>query len=521
VLYQMLTGERPFEGSMTAIMHKVLNIAPPRPSELSVTAPEPLDAVVTRAMAKRPEQRFASADEFAQALRAALEGQVPPPETADLEATMVSAPSSAAAVRAAATAQAAANPAAVASAAQASALSSRPGRDLAQSSTGAATATRNLVPLLAGAAVVVLAGAGGGWYWLTARAPAPPPTTLASAAPPIAPPSLPGVAQPSDAAPPATPPSPPAAAAPIPSQSAAPAPGVATPAPSASSQQAATTPQPAPSPAPSPAPAPVTAVIVPPPPVPPSPARLRTMLQTAAATVPCTLPDGTVDDDGNITLAGLAGRASEATLRQRISEIAARAPMTWNVATFDGPFCKALDVIRPVARRFGTTASNVQLQLKSGPFKLHENDSIVPRFVMPDYTGYAQLSYITSDGTLLHLYPGNSARQVEVATPNGKRDTFKVTAGESRLFPAGAVVHVADPESCHCKPEDIGWQVAPPYGTDMMLITVSSAPLFAQPRPDDDTAETYLRDLQAALESAVRRGARVNARAILVGTEPR
>ncbi len=89
VLYQMLTGERPFEGSMTGIMHKALNVAPPRPSELSVTAPEPLDALVARAMAKRPEQRFASAAEFAQALRTAFEGGAATPEATDAEATMV------------------------------------------------------------------------------------------------------------------------------------------------------------------------------------------------------------------------------------------------------------------------------------------------------------------------------------------------------------------------------------------------------------------------------------------------
>ena len=73
LLYQMLTGERPFEGSLTAIMHKVLNTTPPRPSELSVIAPPGLDPVVVRAMQRRPEDRFASAAEFAQALRRAFD----------------------------------------------------------------------------------------------------------------------------------------------------------------------------------------------------------------------------------------------------------------------------------------------------------------------------------------------------------------------------------------------------------------------------------------------------------------
>ena len=39
LLYQLLTGERPFDGGLSAIMHKALNTEPPAPSQLSVTAP--------------------------------------------------------------------------------------------------------------------------------------------------------------------------------------------------------------------------------------------------------------------------------------------------------------------------------------------------------------------------------------------------------------------------------------------------------------------------------------------------
>jgi len=77
MFYQLLTGERPFDGSMSAIMHKALNTEPPKPSDLSVTAPSSLDAVVARAMAKRPEGRFDSAAGFSAAMKAALEA--PPP----------------------------------------------------------------------------------------------------------------------------------------------------------------------------------------------------------------------------------------------------------------------------------------------------------------------------------------------------------------------------------------------------------------------------------------------------------
>lgn len=210
-----------------------------------------------------------------------------------------------------------------------------------------------------------------------------------------------------------------------------------------------------------------------------------------------------------------------AVLRRLVTEAVNTAPVAWRVADFDGPYCDVLNAIRPAASQFGSGAAEIHLGLKSGPFKLHENDNIVPRFVMPDYAGYVQLSYISGDGTLVHLYPSNEARQLDIAAPGGQPQNLKVPGMDVRPFPAGSTVYIADPETCRCRPDEIGWQVAPPYGTDMMLIAVSSQPLFPQRRPADDTAENYLRDLQAAIAEAMRRGLRVNARAVLVETEAR
>ena len=72
ILYQLLTGERPFDGGLATIMHKVLGADPPKPSDISGTVPHSADAVVARAMAKRPDQRFRDARQFAHALHAAL-----------------------------------------------------------------------------------------------------------------------------------------------------------------------------------------------------------------------------------------------------------------------------------------------------------------------------------------------------------------------------------------------------------------------------------------------------------------
>ncbi len=71
VLYQMLTGHRPFEGSVATIAHKVLHTEPPRPSQVAVGIPPVFDEVVRRAMARNRDQRYASAHSFLDALRAA------------------------------------------------------------------------------------------------------------------------------------------------------------------------------------------------------------------------------------------------------------------------------------------------------------------------------------------------------------------------------------------------------------------------------------------------------------------
>jgi serine/threonine protein kinase len=72
VLYQLLTGKRPFTGSATTVMHQILNHAPPVPSALHAALPQALDAVVLQALSKAPEERHASARAFQAALGAAM-----------------------------------------------------------------------------------------------------------------------------------------------------------------------------------------------------------------------------------------------------------------------------------------------------------------------------------------------------------------------------------------------------------------------------------------------------------------
>ncbi|MBA8817097.1 serine/threonine-protein kinase [Microbacterium halimionae] len=78
VLYELLTGRQPFRGeSPVAVAYQHVSEAPIAPSEVAEDIPRGLDALVMRALAKDPYQRFQDAPSFRSALVAAVQGKNP------------------------------------------------------------------------------------------------------------------------------------------------------------------------------------------------------------------------------------------------------------------------------------------------------------------------------------------------------------------------------------------------------------------------------------------------------------
>jgi len=73
VLYELVTGRPPFEAeSPYALILRHIHTPPTPPRALRPTLPRPLEAVILRALAKDPAERFPTAAAFAAALRASL-----------------------------------------------------------------------------------------------------------------------------------------------------------------------------------------------------------------------------------------------------------------------------------------------------------------------------------------------------------------------------------------------------------------------------------------------------------------
>ena len=555
VLYQLLTGKRPFEGSMATIMHAVLNSAAPRPSDVEPGVPPVLDDIVARAIARSPDDRYPDAAAFNKALQAAL---LAPADSAldmrstasggmghglgdlldDDEGTVIHTPG------------------------KSPPRPARPPSAPASKGSAAATERKSKLPLvLAGVGALVLLG-GGGAYLLLGReqektpvqeagpvTPTKPPTQVASAGPqsqnppasqpaaqqasqqPITHPPTPEPTNPSlqptnpattasptasngpqqvlpeTGKPPVTPPTlepasikpepvrPPQQPPEQPTQTVTPATPSTTASPTTTTTTATPTTTTTATPTTTPTTTTTTRPLDPPPSVlalaQPSPEALRAAIAAAISGASCTFATGE-DGPGGPTLRGATGPNPGGTgLHEMIQDAAPTQAFDWQVASVDARFCQLLDLLSPLARPYGSTARAVTVSLADNRTDLVAGDVLLPRVMMPEGPSYLQLDYVSSDGSVLHMHSSKPAPP----------------------FPTGAT-----PSFGESKPGSQRWAIDEPFGTDLVIAISTSTPLFRPAQALPDTIDAYIRELRAALLLAKRNNGRVSAAVLPVRT---
>ncbi|MBW6400969.1 protein kinase [Roseomonas sp. HJA6] len=533
MLYQLLTGEKPFEGGFSAVMHKALNTEPPPPSQLSVTTPRGFDAVIARALAKRPEDRYRSAAEFGEAIRNAVNAPAATEPTGlpglpglNDDATMVSA---------------------------------RPAG-------GGPTAPRPMPPapapdrkgapigLIAGGASAVVAAAAAGWFFLIGPGAGPDPALerqrqeqesrdaaeaatreaaareqaardaaareqavrdqtaaqqrLAAQREQAARDQAAAEAAARDAA---------AREAAARDQAAREQAQRDRAAAEAAGREAAAREQAAREQAARDQAAREQAARD-------QAARdqaardqaardqaareqaerdriareqaqrnqvarldLRAAAQAISVSTPCSLIAWSATDR-QLTLSGVVRRSDETAIRQELTrrgvpEDAARLDIT----PFDGDFCEALDLLRPVLGPAGV-APTVSVV---GRLPLQKEELMRLDVTMPDWPAHLYVAYFMHSGEVANLVPSTlqqPSAQMRLGEPQGN-------------FP--------------------GWVVDEPYGTDLAVVIASDRPLFATPRPVVEPQAGYLSALAAALRNARANGTRVVVRPVVVETVAR
>ncbi len=500
ILFELLTGQRLFEGTANSIMHKIVSAEAPRPSGLPAQVPAHFDAIIARAMAKDPKARFPSAEDFARALRQEEDLTLPLQRDQPRRDPLATSGGTRAARPELSTASSLRPP--QGSAAQpppASAVQPAP-----VSPPPAPRPPRGGFSRMLGIAglVVVVAGAGLGWSMFHGTmkpdagpgpGPGPGPGTVTGAGtPPIATVDPPPPANPPAQSP--LPPTPePAPPTPIPAEP-PPTPRAPDIPPRDASTSVPVTPPPRPAPpeqTPQPLPRASGGSA-------PDPAALRSQIAGALAAMPCSVLRGEAHADNSVAVSGVtaldgaAGPAAEAALRDALSRVAGFAGVEMDVQRIAGPFCGAFDILRSAA--YGTTAVDtpVRLALASDATALSIGGGLRLSATMPDFPASLRVDRFSADGTVSHL------AVPMIGAP---------LAGAGGVVPLAANAATAS-----------AWVISPGEGASVVVAIATAAPLSLARRPPREAASGYLADLASALAAARDAGGKLSVSVLPLGS---
>lgn len=89
IVYRAVTGQSAFPARNPGIaIYEAVYSEPPAPSSIEPTLPQAIDAVIGRALAKKPSHRYTTPSELVRDLRRAFAGELTPGEAPTVSASV-------------------------------------------------------------------------------------------------------------------------------------------------------------------------------------------------------------------------------------------------------------------------------------------------------------------------------------------------------------------------------------------------------------------------------------------------
>lgn len=193
----------------------------------------------------------------------------------------------------------------------------------------------------------------------------------------------------------------------------------------------------------------------------------------------CASLSATLSKELRITVSGyLANDADLQRLSTKLTDFGRVAEVVNQARVAGWPSCEVLDILhQKTAAQADPATLPAIIPFQHGLSYTADEKLVVEAAATPLYDGYLYVDFIQHDGTVLHMLPG----------PDRKDNAVK--AGERILLGNGAQEYT----------------IAPPYGTEMLVVVSSPTPLFDKDRPQVEKAKEYLGQLKQALEAADQR----------------
>jgi len=202
-------------------------------------------------------------------------------------------------------------------------------------------------------------------------------------------------------------------------------------------------------------------------------------LRSALAEFHCAELDVAIGKDRRVAISGLtAGDTDPDSLALLAQDFLTGQRAAIEIERAAPALCEPLTLIGPLRSANAGSAAPLSIRFKEAtgtPFG--GGQDLVFDIAAPDFPAHLQVDYFTSDGDVIHLLPN----PLEIS---GRVESGAVR----RLGERGAGGRF--------------WSIGPPYGHELIVVIASPTPLFPSPRPEAETAESYLPALKQALDSA-------------------
>jgi serine/threonine protein kinase len=225
--------------------------------------------------------------------------------------------------------------------------------------------------------------------------------------------------------------------------------------------------------APSPAvTAPVPKPVATPAPPPPAPAPVLTLsaVEPVLAGLACTVLVPTVRGDALLLQGYLADSIGTARLREKLAAVPGLKKLELQTEQVSEEKCGLLNVLGPywlASRKAGRPAT---LRSKAANAQLVEGDPLMVSITTPPFEAFVTVDYFVLDGSVLHMVPGPRARA------NQAPPSYAATIGGMG-----------------------NWIISRPFGTEMIALVVTPAPLFDAVRQETEPKAAYLKAMEQRL----------------------
>ncbi|HHM04257.1 MAG TPA: serine/threonine protein kinase [Gammaproteobacteria bacterium] len=177
-------------------------------------------------------------------------------------------------------------------------------------------------------------------------------------------------------------------------------------------------------------------------------------------------------DAGTLTLRGYVSSAAEAeTLQNALAALPGVAALDVQINVQPWPYCDVLALLKPHFDPAMGPVTSTTARVAGDRLHFTAGQHLEFAFTAPDFPATTYVDYFTLDGGVAHLLP----------PPDGAPATT----------PAGATIAVGS--------SGRRWEIAPPFGREMVAIISTAPPLWDRPRPEFEDAHAYLQALKQAL----------------------